>query len=169
MKKLIILVFLITSTTYSLDLNLGLNYNKGNIKLNNNFVDYEGEAYGLQLEFRQSLLNFDLGLGLSYEKSYELKGTGEKFDAIPIFASTRVYLFPIAVKPYIVVKGGIIKFSGEENISFTSDGEYYSIGLGLKLLGKLDLEGLYSYRVLEISNEEIESNIYTLSISYEIF
>ncbi len=169
MKRLIIFLLLITSATYSLDINFGINYNRGNLKLNNNFVDYEGGVYGAQFELRQNLLIFDLGLGIAYENSYELKGTGEKFDSIPIYASTRIYLFPIAIKPYIALKGGFIKFSGEENIVFTGDGEYYAVGLGIKLLGKLELEGLYTYRKLDISNEKIESNLYTISISYEIF
>lgn len=171
MKKIIILMVLLSYGAMALDFNIGLNVNNGDIKFSNDSktYDFEDRTLGIQFELTQSFVYGELGIGASYEDKYKLESIPGSFIAIPVYGLAKVYVFPIAIKPYLVAKGGIISLHGENNIDDLTEGKYYAAGLGVKLLGTLNLEGLYSYREMEVGGSKARSGIYSLNLSFNVF
>lgn len=174
MKKLWIVISLLTTFTFSYgySLNLGVNINQGDIEFKDGSTqkyDFDGQTIGVQLELTQDLLLGEVGAGISIENDYELKGTNSSFRAMPIYLIGKFYVFPVAVKPYLVAKLGKIMYSNVTNMDDMKDGEFYALGAGITLVDTVQVEALYSLRKNDYgADEKATSKVFTISASYNI-
>lgn len=170
MKKILALTFVLLSVNlFCIDLYLGgaVNYgNEWNPKATPiSKTDYDNEVYSVNLELTQVLPILEIGAGVAYEKGYKLGA--QSYDAIPVYGLLKVNLFPIGVKPYLVAKYGTTIYAQEKNISI-DNGAYYSAGLGLTLLKRLQLEATYSLGTGKSNGKDLYAGKGTLSLKYNI-
>lgn len=171
MKKLLLLVsVLLTVNLFALDLYVGpsVSYgNEWNTKVTPaTHTKYKEKVYGVNLELTQAIPFVELGIGVSYEKDYKM-GT-ESYDAMPVYGLAKVNLFPIGVKPYLVAKYGKVMFENAKNVTL-KDGDFYSAGLGITLLKKLQLEGAYSLSKGKKNGEDLKTTAATVTLRYNIY
>ena len=129
-------------------------------------TNYDDPIYGLNVEVVQSIPFIELGLGTSYETGFKIGNAS--YDSVPIYVLAKYNLFPKGVKPYLVAKYGLVLYQNEENCSL-DNGAYYSIGVGITLLRKLQLEGSYSLATGEVSNEDLNVTRAGLTLRYNVF
>ena len=129
-------------------------------------TNYDDPIYGLNIEIVQSIPFVELGLGTSYETGFKLGNAS--YDAVPIYVLAKYNLFPKGVKPYLVAKYGLVLYQNEENCVL-DNGAYYSIGVGITLLRKLQLEGSYSLATGEMDNKDLNLTTAGLTLRYNVF
>ena len=129
-------------------------------------TNYDDPIYGLNVEIVQSIPFVELGLGTSYETGFKLGNAS--YDAVPIYVLAKYNLFPKGVKPYLVAKYGLVLYQNEENCVL-DNGAYYSVGVGITLLRKLQLEGSYSLATGEMDNKDLNLTTAGLTLRYNVF
>ncbi|MGL6064056.1 MAG: hypothetical protein ACRC0S_03125 [Fusobacteriaceae bacterium] len=145
MKKLLVLLLLLVSTlSFSIDthLRLGVIGNSKKYGTEKKLEDYQ-PTFGV--EITQSLLLFDIGGGIQYNR----KTDGVGVSTVPVYLLARWNIIPILIKPYLVGKVGKSIYSSENvNNSDVEGGYYYGAGLGMSI-SFLQAELLYSITELK--------------------
>ncbi|MGL5123824.1 MAG: hypothetical protein ACRC6K_06670 [Fusobacteriaceae bacterium] len=145
MKKLLILLLLLVSTlSFGIDthLRLGLIGNSKNYGTEKKLEDYQPT---IGLEVTQTLLFFDIGGGIQYNR----KTDGVGVSTVPVYLLAKWNIIPIFIKPYIVGKVGKSIYSSENlNNSDVEAGYYYGAGIGMDI-SFLQAELLYSITELK--------------------
>jgi len=170
MKKLLIFA-LLSLNLLAVDFYVGGSINAGATEWNPKATtiskqEYKDAVYGVNFELTQAIPFVELGLGLGYEAGYKL-GT-ESYDVLPVYGLIKANLFPIGVKPYVVAKYGKTLYQNEKNVTL-KDGDLYSIGLGLTLLKKLQVEGAYSLSTGKKNGADLNVTKATIALRYNVF
>ena len=169
MKKLLIFIILAINA-FAIDIYVGANMSGATSwdtepsPMEN--TNYDDPIYGLNVEIVQSIPFVELGLGTSYETGFKLGNAS--YDAVPIYVLAKYNLFPKGVKPYLVAKYGLVLYQNEENCVL-DNGAYYSVGVGITLLRKLQLEGSYSLATGEMDNKDLNLTTAGLTLRYNVF
>ena len=169
MKKLLVFIILAINA-FAIDIYVGANmsgatsWNKDVSPMKK--TNYDDPVYGLNVEVVQSIPFVELGLGTSYETGFKMGDAS--YDSVPIYVLAKYNLFPKGVKPYLVAKYGLVLYQNEENCVL-DNGAYYSIGVGITLLRKLQLEGSYSLATGEIDNIDLNVTRAGLTLRYNVF
>ena len=169
MKKLLIFIILAINA-FAIDIYVGANMS-GATSWDTDVspmkkTNYDDPIYGLNVEIVQSIPFVELGLGTSYETGFKLGNAS--YDAVPIYVLAKYNLFPKGVKPYLVAKYGLVLYQNEENCVL-DNGAYYSVGVGITLLRKLQLEGSYSLATGKFDGADLNSTRAGLTLRYNVF
>ncbi len=170
MKKLLIFIILAINA-FAIDIYVGANMSGATswdtepspMKKTN----YDDPIYGLNVEIVQSIPFVELGLGTSYETGFKTT-ENKSYDAVPIYVLAKYNLFPKGVKPYLVAKYGLVLYQNEENCVL-DNGAYYSVGVGITLLRKLQLEGSYSLATGKFDGADLNATRAGLTLRYNVF
>lgn len=170
MKKLLVFA-LLSLNILALDFYVGVNANVDTKEWNPKATkiekkEYKDEVYGLTVELTQAIPFVELGLGLGYEPEYTLDNTS--FDIMPVYGLAKFNLFPIGVKPYVVAKYGKAVYEETKGVTM-KDGAYYSVGLGLTLLKKLQVEGAYSLSTGKKDGNDLNLTKASIALRYNVF
>ena len=170
MKKLLVFA-LLSLNILALDFYVGVNANvdatEWNPKATNiQKKEYKDEVYGLTVELTQAIPFVELGLGLGYEPEY--KYDNYSFDVMPVYGLAKFNLFPLGVKPYVVAKYGKTVYEEQKNVTM-KDGAYYSVGLGITLLKKLQVEGAYSLSTGKKGGADLNLTKGSIALRYNVF
>lgn len=170
MKKLLVFA-LLSLNILALDFYVGLNANvdatEWNPKATNiQKKEYKDEVYGLTVELTQAIPFVELGLGLGYEPEY--KYANYSFDVMPVYGLAKFNLFPLGVKPYVVAKYGKTVYEEVKGADM-KDGAYYSVGLGITLLKKLQVEGAYSLSTGKKDGADLNLTKGSIALRYNVF
>ena len=170
MKKLLIFIILAINA-FAIDIYVGANMS-GATSWDTDVspmkkTNYDDPIYGLNVEIVQSIPFVELGLGTSYETGFKTT-ENKSYDAVPIYVLAKYNLFPKGVKPYLVAKYGLVLYQNEENCVL-DNGAYYSVGVGITLLRKLQLEGSYSLATGEMDNKDLNLTTAGLTLRYNVF
>lgn len=169
MKKIIVFIIL-AMNALAVDIYVGASANYANFwdtdKSPMKKSELDETVYGINVEMTQSLALVELGLGVSYETRFKMGDVS--YDAVPLYALAKFNLFPKGVKPYLVAKYGAVFYQNEKNADL-DNGIYYSIGVGMTLLKKLQLEASYSLETGEIDNTDLNVTNAGLTLRYNVF
>lgn len=170
MKKLLVFA-LLSLNILALDFYVGVNANAGATEWNPKATkiekkEYKDEVYGLTVELTQAIPFVELGLGLGYEPEY--KYDNYSFDVMPVYGLAKFNLFPLGVKPYVVAKYGKTVYEEVKGVDL-KDGAYYSVGLGITLLKKLQVEGAYSLSTGKKNGADLNLTKGSIALRYNLF
>ncbi|MGL5050352.1 MAG: hypothetical protein ACRC6A_01405 [Fusobacteriaceae bacterium] len=164
MKKLLLATMLFTSSlSFALETNLRFG-GITNGKKYSNEKTFKNYSPAVGLEITQSLLLFDVGMGIQYNKG----NPGLDMATLPVYGLAKWNIIPIGIKPYLVGKVGNSIYSKEKlNGEDPKATLYYGAGVGVDVLF-LQGELLYSITKIENSKKYDTLNQVSLTLGYKL-